>query len=119
MFQHLSSVSKNFPLTIRFIIFVLIPIMAGSWYVYAKLHDGLPSDRTMLFNGGLSAPVSIVRDMHGVPNIDARTDLDAFFAIMGNAEYERSTDRAERRFGNTSEGGRVNGKGQPDSVIGT
>ena len=51
MFQHLSSVSKNFPLTIRFIIFVLIPIIAGSWYVYAKHHDGLPSDRTMLFNG--------------------------------------------------------------------
>lgn len=81
MFQHFSAVFKKFPLITRFVIFLLVPLMLGAWLFYVQLRDGLPPQHEKLLTNGLSAPVSIVRDIHGVPHIDASTDADVFFAI--------------------------------------
>lgn len=89
MLQKFCNVTKQFPLTMRFIGLLLVPIVIVSFFVYARLQDGLPADRIMLSAAGLSGPVSVHRDVHGVPHIQASTDSDAFFAIG----YVQAQDR--------------------------
>ncbi|WP_426105230.1 penicillin acylase family protein [Massilia sp. TSP1-1-2] len=73
-------VIRNAPLLTRFVALVLLPLLVGGWFFYKSLVHSLPEQRMTLVQG-VSAPVSIVRDLHGVPRIDAKTDADAFFAI--------------------------------------
>src|SRR5580698_10593042 len=88
-FHKLSKIIKDFPLLARFIVLVLAPLAATSLFVYLTLESGLPAEHFLLTNPSISAPVSIVRDEHGVPHIDALTDADAFYAIG----YVQAQDR--------------------------
>ncbi|HEV7919164.1 MAG TPA: penicillin acylase family protein [Thermoanaerobaculia bacterium] len=62
--------------------------MAGAGWFYRDLRKSLPRNGTVSVDG-LGASVSIRRDAHGVPYIDAKTDNDAFFA----AGYVHAQDR--------------------------
>ena len=56
----------------------LAVVVAGGWFY---LRSSLPqTDGTIVVNG-LTAPVSITRDAHGIPTIVAETDTDAAFAL--------------------------------------
>lgn len=72
---------KRFPLLTRFCVLLLAVVAGAFWFARSMFDNSLPAAKTMLSLEGLSAPVSIVRDAHGVPHIDASTDDDAFFAI--------------------------------------
>jgi penicillin amidase len=89
MFNKLSRTIKHFPLTSRFIVLFVAPLAAASWFAYSTLKGGLPAEHVVLTNSSFAAPISIVRDEHGVPHIDARTDVDAFYAIG----YAHAQDR--------------------------
>ena len=80
---------------------VVLAILSGAliygWYV---AHSALPQLDGQLQIGGLSAPVTVTRDGHGVPTIDAATPEDLFFA----QGYVTAQDRlwqmdVMRRFG--------------------
>lgn len=43
--------------------------------------DSLPTENGRVAVAGLSAPVAVRRDAHGVPHIEARGELDAWFAL--------------------------------------
>lgn len=60
---------------------ILILICAGLvlWILYLG-HSALPQIDGAVAVSGLSAPVSVTRDSHGVPTIDALTRDDLFFA---------------------------------------
>lgn len=81
--------SRRFPLTKRMLAFVLFPLLAGWFWLHASLGDSLPSDRSLLLTQGLTAPVSLVRDEHGVPHIRSASDTDAYFAVG----YAHAQDR--------------------------
>jgi penicillin amidase len=49
-------------------------------YGYYLAHAALPELDGTLQLGGLTAPVTVTRDSHGVPTIDASTTADLFFA---------------------------------------
>lgn len=72
---------KGSPLLVRFMVFALCVGFGGRWLFNAYFDSDLPPGHMTLTAPGLSAPVSIVRDAHGVPSIDAKTDADAFYAI--------------------------------------
>ena len=57
---------------------VVVVIAAGGWLY---LRSSLPQTDGTVVVGGLSAPVSITRDAHGIPTIVAKTDTDAAFAL--------------------------------------
>src|SRR5262245_11483319 len=80
---------KRFPLVTRFSALLLLAAAGVLWFAYSVFDDGRSSLNTVLSDAGLSAPVSIVRDAHGVPHINAKTDDDAFFAIG----YVQAQDR--------------------------
>ena len=52
----------------------------GRWYWIAK--SALPQLDGQVPVSGLSAPVTVTRDGHGVPTIEAGTLEDLFFALM-------------------------------------
>lgn len=95
--------SKRYPLITRFSVLVLAAVAGVCWFAHSIFSNSLPSAETVLSGEGLSAPVSIVRDAHGVPHIDAKTDDDAFFAIgyvhaqdrLWQLELQRRTIRGE------------------------
>jgi penicillin amidase len=78
--KKLLQVIRNAPLISRFLGVVLVPLLIGAWLVHHHLARNLPQQQTTLVSG-VSAPVTITRDAHGVPQIEAKTDADAFFAI--------------------------------------
>ena len=80
MSKKLSGIFQRSPLLTRFVLLVLLPALLGGWYFYTRLAQSLPPQGLTLTQG-VSAPVTIVRDSHGVPRIAASTDADAFFAI--------------------------------------
>lgn len=80
---------RRFPLTTRLLAFVVFPLLIGYLWLRGSLADGLPSERSLLLTQGLTAPVSLVRDEHGVPHIRAESDADAYFAIG----YAHAQDR--------------------------
>ncbi len=81
MLEAFRKMEKNSPLLVRFFAFIVVPLIVGGWLLYARLKDNLPPDHMTLIAVGVSAPVSIARDLHGVPHIRAKTDRDAFFAV--------------------------------------
>lgn len=72
---------KDSPLLVRFVLFLVLLVFGSRWLFNAYLDSDLPPDQQTLTGAGLTAPVRVQRDAHGVPSIEARTDNDAFFAI--------------------------------------
>lgn len=56
----------------------LAVVVAGGWFY---LRSSLPQTGGTIVVGGLTAPVTITRDAHGIPTIVAKTDTDAAFAL--------------------------------------
>jgi penicillin amidase len=73
----------------RFAVFILLPAVVAVVWSYRSLRASLPEGDGTLAVAGLSAPVELRRDAHGVPTIVARSDRDAFFA----AGYVHAQDR--------------------------
>ncbi len=59
---------------------VLLLLACGAGYAYYVAHSALPQLDGQLQISGLSAPVTVTRDTHGVPTIEAATLEDLFFA---------------------------------------
>src|SRR5690348_18244458 len=57
---------------------VVVVIAASGWFY---LRSSLPQTDGTIVVSGLSAPVTISRDAHGIPTIVAKTDTDAAFAL--------------------------------------
>ncbi|MGH6976543.1 MAG: penicillin acylase family protein, partial [Stellaceae bacterium] len=57
---------------------VLAVLAAGGWFY---LRSSLPQTSGTIVVSGLSTPVTITRDAHGIPTIVAKTDTDAAFAL--------------------------------------
>lgn len=96
----LSTAFNLYPLAMRFLVLVAFPLLLVIGYVVFNLKQGLPGNHITLTNKALTAPVSVGRDEHGVPHIDAKNDNDAFFAIG----YVHAQDRLwqlelQRRMG--------------------
>lgn len=81
MFRTLSKAINVAPLTVRFVVLLLVPVAAAIWFTMSALKDGLPADQLVLYKPGMRAPATIMRDLHGVAHIEARSDADAFFGI--------------------------------------
>ena len=56
----------------------LAVVVGGAWFY---LRSSLPQTDGTIVVSGLTAPVSITRDAHGIPTIVAKTDADAAFAL--------------------------------------
>jgi penicillin amidase len=79
---------------------VLLILAGGVTYCWFVAHAALPQLDGRLQISGLSAPVTVTRDGHGVPTIEAATPEDLFFA----QGYVTAQDRlwqmdVMRRFG--------------------
>ena len=59
---------------------VLVLLAGGVGYAYYVAHSALPQIDGQLQVAGLAAPVTVTRDVHGVPTIEAATTEDLFFA---------------------------------------
>ena len=59
---------------------VLLLVAFAAGYSYYVAHSALPQLDGQLQVSGLSAPVTVTRDSHGVPTIEAATLEDLFFA---------------------------------------
>ena len=68
---------RIFPWIVLALLFVLLGALA---YAYHVAHSALPQLDGHISLPGLSAPVTVVRDGHGVPAIEAGTLEDLFFA---------------------------------------
>src|ERR1035438_2203817 len=63
------------------LVLAMLLILAGALaYAYYVAHSALPQLDGRLQVGGLSAPVTVTRDGHGVPTIEAASLEDLFFA---------------------------------------
>lgn len=80
---------RSRPLLSRFGAFVLVPCAAAGIFAWRALRATLPPAGGTVSVPGVTAPVEIRRDAHGVPSITARSDRDAFFA----AGYVHAQDR--------------------------
>ncbi len=78
--------ARIFPWILLALLLVLLGALA---YAYHVAHSALPQLDGRVFLPGLSAPVSVVRDGHGVPAIEAKT-LDDLFFVQG---YVTAQDR--------------------------
>jgi penicillin amidase len=79
---------------------ILLILVAALGYAYFVVHSALPQLDGRLPISGLSAPVTVTRDSHGVPTLDASNLEDLFFA----QGYVTAQDRlwqmdVMRRFG--------------------
>lgn len=72
---------KSYPITFRFLSFILIPLLAVVIGGYLYLRGSLPSADGRTIRAGVLQPVEITRDENGVVIINAQTDHDAFFAM--------------------------------------
>jgi len=82
-------VLKQYPLTLRFVLFIVVPLLALAAWGISHLSSSLPQQDGTLAVTGLRAPVEIHRDSAGVPSIVASNDRDAFFALG----YAHAQDR--------------------------
>jgi penicillin amidase len=82
-------VFRSRPLLSRFGAFVLLPCAAAGVFAWRQLRATLPASGGAVIVAGVTGPVEIRRDAHGIPYITARTDRDAFFA----AGYVHAQDR--------------------------
>ena len=69
--------ARIFPWIVVALLLVLLGALA---YAYHVAHSALPQLDGRVSLAGLSAPVTVVRDVHGVPAIEAATPEDLFFA---------------------------------------
>lgn len=72
---------RSFPLGSRLIAIVAVPLLVGALWLHASLKSTLPGEGALRIERGVSAPVTIERDAHGVAHIRAGSDRDAFFAV--------------------------------------
>ncbi|WP_080689383.1 penicillin acylase family protein [Xanthomonas arboricola] len=72
---------KKHPLLSRILFFVIGPLVVAVSAGWWRLHESLPNEQGRLEVEGLRAPVSVERDSYGVPNVVARNDRDAYFAV--------------------------------------
>ena len=84
----------------RLLLAVLLILVGVAFYLWFVAHSALPQLDGRLRIAGLSAPVTVTRDTHGVPTIEAATLDDLFFA----QGYVTAQDRLwqmdiMRRFG--------------------
>ena len=84
----------------RLLLAVLLILVGAVLYLWFVAHSALPQLDGRLQIAGLSAPVTVTRDAHGVPTIEAATLDDLFFA----QGYVTAQDRLwqmdiMRRFG--------------------
>jgi penicillin amidase len=63
-----------------FLLFFFFVIAGALGYAYYVAHSALPQLDGQLIAPGLSAPVTVTRDSHGVPTIEAQSLADLFFA---------------------------------------
>jgi penicillin amidase len=63
-----------------FLLFFFFVIAGALGYAYYVAHSALPQLDGQLIAPGLSASVTVTRDSHGVPTIEARSLADLFFA---------------------------------------
>jgi hypothetical protein len=75
--------ARRFPV-LRVVLWLLLALLlllaCVVGYAYHVAHSALPQLDGQLQVAGLSAPVTVTRDMHGVPTIEATTLEDLFFA---------------------------------------
>ena len=95
-----SSRSTGFRILLWLFVAVLLIQAGAAGYAYYVVHSALPQLDGRLQVGGLSAPVTVTRDRHGVPTIEAAGLEDLFFA----QGYVTAQDRlwqmdVMRRFG--------------------
>lgn len=81
MINRFLEIIKNYRLLTRFIVVIFIPAITICCFAYFKMKQGLPEQRLVLTNQAMSAPAIITRDVHGVPEIQANSDNDAYFAV--------------------------------------
>jgi len=103
---------KSYPLTARFLSFVLIPLLAVAIVCFLYLRGSLPIADGRSIKAGVLQRAQITRDKNGVVMINADTDHDAFFAIgfahaqdrMWQLELERriAAGRLSEIFGQTT-----------------
>lgn len=72
---------KSYPVISRFVVFVFVPLVVLAAGAYTHLRRSLPAADGRSIKAGVSQPVAITRDEHGVVLINAKTDRDAFFAM--------------------------------------
>jgi len=77
------------PLLMRFVVFIVLPLIAASVYLVSYLYKSLPVESGSISVQGLNATVLLERDEYGVVNIQAQSDLDAFFTLG----YAQAQDR--------------------------
>ena len=66
---------------VRWLVLIIIVLLVGAiGYAYLIARSALPQLDGRLQINGLSAPVTVTRDTHGVPTIDGGTLEDLFFA---------------------------------------
>ncbi len=75
------SVFRRYPLASRLVVWILLPLLCAALYAHHWLHSTLPLTAGSMRVAGISAPLTIARDGHGVPTIEASSDTDAFFGL--------------------------------------
>jgi penicillin amidase len=84
----LALICRSNPIVVRFVLlFVVVAASVTIGLLYAS--GSLPEKTGSTRLDGISSPISIRRDLHGVPHIKAKSDRDVFFA-MG---YVHAQDR--------------------------
>ena len=79
--RRILSIFGRYPLISRLVIWILLPLTCAALYANHWLRSTLPQTEGSARVAGLSAPISIARDAHGVPTIEASSDTDAFFGL--------------------------------------
>lgn len=64
----------------RIALALLLLVLGVVGYLYHVAHSALPQLDGTIRISGLAAPVTVIRDTHGVPDIEATTLDDLFFA---------------------------------------
>lgn len=72
---------KKYPLLSRFALFILVPLLGAALYCFVYARATLPQRSETIFFQGMSAPATIAKDEHGIPQVTAATDDDVFFAM--------------------------------------
>src|SRR5207245_10889456 len=62
------------------VIFVLVAVLGAIAWFYSVARSALPQLEGTIRVPGLSAPVRVIRDSHGVPTIEAENLNDLYFA---------------------------------------
>jgi penicillin amidase len=71
---------RSFPLLLRFLLFIFLPLACALLWLFIHFRSSLPPQSGEVRIQGISTSVHIVRDAQGVPVIKADSDRDVFFA---------------------------------------